>query len=67
MDVIGTNPPFGINVAVDSPEVLDQYELARLWRLTEKGPWELSPEFQSAVPSEILFIERCVQMLKPGT
>jgi type I restriction enzyme M protein len=67
VDVIGTNPPFGINVAVDSPEVLDQYELARLWKLTEKGPWELSLEFQSAVPSEILFIERCVQMLKPGT
>jgi type I restriction enzyme M protein len=67
VDVIGTNPPFGINVAVDSPEVLNQYELARLWRLVEKGPWELSPEFQSAVPSEILFIERCVQMLKPGT
>lgn len=67
VDVIGTNPPFGINVAVDSPEVLDQYELARLWRLVEKGPWELSPEFQSAVPSEILFIERCVQMLKPGS
>jgi type I restriction enzyme M protein len=67
VDVIGTNPPFGINVAVDSPEVLDQYELAHLWKLIEKGPWELSPEYSSAVPSEILFIERCVQMLKPGS
>ena len=50
-DAILTNPPFGSNIPVDDPHILAQYELA-LGR--------------GSVPPDQLFIERCLQMLRPG-
>jgi type I restriction enzyme M protein len=46
-----TNPPFGDNITRTERHVLDQYDLAR-----DRGSQIV----------EILFIERCVQLLKPG-
>ena len=50
-DAILTNPPFGSNIPVDDPHILAQYELT-LGR--------------SSVPPDQLFIERCLQLLRPG-
>jgi type I restriction enzyme M protein len=50
-DAILTNPPFGEKIAIDEPHVLAQYELA-------------SGRF--SVPPDQLFIERCLQLLRPG-
>jgi type I restriction enzyme M protein len=72
IDVLCTNPPFGANIVIDDEEVLRQYELAGMWDPQEDGSWELrrdkhgSVVLQSSQPPEILFIERCVQFLKPG-
>ncbi len=50
-NVILTNPPFGGNVT--DPGVLRQYECR-------------DRKHRAKMPRELLFIERCVQLLKPG-
>jgi type I restriction enzyme M protein len=72
-DVVFTNPPFGTNIIIDDPRVLKQYDVAAQWedkgtagseiRRNAKG----EPLLQSSQPPEILFLERCLQFLKPGT
>lgn len=72
IDVLFTNPPFGANIKVDG-ERLEQYELAANWDQDDAGNWVIRldkqnrPVLQKSQPPEILFIERCVQLLKPGT
>lgn len=70
VDLIFTNPPFGSRIPVDDPAILEQYELAHVWdydeqrdRFVRREPRQL----QKSLPPEILFVERCVQFLKPGT
>ncbi len=66
-DVIVTNPPFGSKIPVKDKNILEQYELAHIWVNDKKsGTWIKSPKLQSSVPPEILFIERCTQLLVPG-
>lgn len=73
IDVLVTNPPFGANIVIDDHEVLSQYELAAVWDEQDDGTWEMRrdkshvPVLQKSQPPEILFIERCVQFLAPGT
>ena len=74
MDVLFTNPPFGTRIVVDDTEILRQYELAAIWDYDEAtGEWSIrrdssgEPVFQKSQPPEILFIERCVQFIRPGT
>ena len=50
-DAIVTNPPFGDKIQIDDPHILAQYQLAQR---------------RSSVPPDQLFIERCVQLLRPG-
>lgn len=66
-DVIVTNPPFGSKIPIKDHAILSQFELARIWTENKKtGKWTMSERYQSSVPPEILFIERCYQFLKPG-
>ena len=73
-DYLFTNPPFGTKIKIDAPEVLEQYELASVWDVDEEtGRWskrlhaDYRPALQGGQPPEILFIERCLKFLKPGT
>lgn len=72
-DVLFTNPPFGANILITDEETLTQYDLAARWRQDrDTGEWARTEkagvvQLQKAVPPEILFVERCVQFLKPGT
>ena len=73
-DFLFTNPPFGTQIRIDSPEVLEQYELAAVWDVdadTGMASKRLRPDgraiLQASQPPEILFIERCLNFLKPGT
>lgn len=73
IDVIVSNPPFGANIKYDDEETLSQYDLAAMWDQDEDGNWTIrvdssgNPVLQRSQPPEILFIERAVQLLKPGT
>jgi len=65
MDFVMTNPPFGTKIKIEGQDILDQYDLAHVWR-KENGKWVMDGALRNAMPPEILFIERCVQFLKPG-
>ncbi len=66
-DVIITNPPFGSKIPIKDNAILEQYDLAHIWKRTKKiTEWEMTSNLQSSVPPEILFVERCTQLLKPG-
>ena len=69
-DVIVTNPPFGSKIPVTG-HILEQYDLGYIWRNEQydtsgQTGWTISSDFQSSAPPEQLFIERCLQFLKPG-
>lgn len=72
IDVLFTNPPFGTKIVMDDEEVLEQYDLAAMWDRGADG-WTMRTSKNGAKvlaksqPPEILFIERCVQFLKPGS
>ncbi len=55
-DVVITNPPFGSKIPIDDPHILSQYEISTYGTETRRF----------SMPPEQLFIERCLQLLKPG-
>jgi hypothetical protein len=64
-DMLFTNPPFGAFVPIDDPEILSQYDLGHLWK-EEQDTFVKTKKLRSFAPPEQLFIERCIQLLKPG-
>lgn len=64
--VVLTNPPFGSKIPVTGEDKLKQYELAHKWK-NKKGTndWEKGKLADKEAP-QILFIERCYQLLKNG-
>lgn len=68
VDLIFTNPPFGSKIPVDDPTILEKFELGHAWSYNAKSDtWTMGEGTQKSQPPEILFIERCVKFLKPGT
>jgi type I restriction enzyme M protein len=69
VDLVFTNPPFGSKIPVDDPTILEQYDLAHAWDYHEAEDRYVIREprvLLKSQPPEILFIERCVQFVKPG-
>jgi len=68
VDLLFTNPPFGSKIPVDEPSILEKYDLGHAWSYDKKEDrWTRTDAIQKSQPPEILFIERCVRLLKPGT
>ena len=70
-DVIVTNPPFGSKIPVKDGHILEQFRIGYIWRneqydISEQKEWTISSDLQTSAPPEQLFIERCLQFLKPG-
>ena len=62
-----TNPPFGVRIVAATPEVLRRFDLARKWvQDGQTGRLEPSGELQTKVPPQVLFVERCLSLLKEG-
>ena len=67
IDLLFTNPPFGSKIQIDDPAILEQFDLGHTWAYdAETDEWQKRDELQKSQPPEILFIERCVNLLKPG-
>ncbi|MBB5741490.1 N-6 DNA methylase [Brevundimonas aurantiaca] len=71
VDIIFANPPFGTEITIDDPRILAQYEVGGAWEKTESGfqrrlDRKGEPVLQSSQSPEVLFVERCLQFLKPG-
>lgn len=65
-DIVMTNPPFGTKIKVKGKETLEQYELARKFSEDKAtGEWRPTSKLEDR-PPQLLFIERCLQLLKPG-
>jgi type I restriction enzyme M protein len=66
MDVVMTNPPFGSQIPITDPNILKHFELAHVWERTDAGGFRNTGRLQGSVAPEVLFIERCLDWLKPG-
>jgi type I restriction enzyme M protein len=64
-DVVLTNPPFGVKIPISDHKVLQKYELAYKW-IKKDNNWIKSKKLKERLPPQVLFIERCLQLLKPG-
>ena len=67
IDILATNPPFGSDIPITDKQILEQYELARVWERDDAGGFRNTGRLQGSVAPEILFIERCIKWIKPGT
>lgn len=70
VNLLFTNPPFGSKIPIDDPAILEQYDLAHVWdydKATDTYSLRSPKVLMKSQPPEILFIERCVQFLKPGS
>lgn len=64
-DIVMTNPPFGSKIKVESKEVLRNYDLGHAWKIDQAGEWSKQNKTKQT-PPQVLFIELCVRLLKPG-
>ena len=64
-DIVLTNPPFGAKIPIVGSELLSQYQLGRYWQ-KGNGKWLQTNLLRDKQPPQILFIERCLQLLKCG-
>ena len=66
-DVVFTNPPFGSKIKVRGAQKLAQYRLARRWKKPKKDGTDWTETERSLIEQspQVLFIERCIQLLKP--
>ena len=65
-DYVLTNPPFGSKIPIEDKKVLENYNLGYAWTYTKQEKWENEKKLVERQPPQILFIERCIQLLKDG-
>jgi type I restriction enzyme M protein len=72
VDVVFANPPFGTEIVIDDPRILSQFEVGAVWDgkpdagFIKRIGQDEKAILQSSQPPEVLFVERCLQFLKPG-
>ena len=68
IDLLFTNPPFGSKIPITDTAILEQFDLGHIWAYDKvKDQWRMTDAIQKSQPPEIVFIERCVRFLKPGS
>jgi len=66
-DVVLTNPPFGKKIVVKGAPTLSQFDLGYKWKRDKESELlKKSSTLHDDQPPQILFLERCLQLLKPG-
>ncbi|MDR1343074.1 MAG: N-6 DNA methylase [Prevotellaceae bacterium] len=66
-DVLLTNPPFGSKIPVVGEEKLKQFEVGHKWKQAkESGKWIKTEKIKEQEEPQVLFIERCLSLLKDG-
>lgn len=65
-DVVLTNPPFGSRIPIQDKSILKHYDLAHSWIFHGDDKWSITPVIRSSQDPQILFIELCVKMIRPG-
>lgn len=66
-DVVLTNPPFGAKIGVDDPAILSTLDFGYVWeRKKGNSKWARSERLSDSEDPQVLFLEMCVRLLKPG-
>ncbi|WP_171069111.1 N-6 DNA methylase [Actinomadura geliboluensis] len=66
-DVIMTNPPFGKKLKITEESILSQYTLGRKWKKSRRSAdFEQTDRLLDGQTPQILFIERCLDLLADG-
>lgn len=66
-DIVLTNPPFGSKIISTSDKTQRTFELGHKWDFDQTSKrYTKTNELLSSVPPQVLFIERCISLLKPG-
>ncbi|MBZ0218722.1 MAG: N-6 DNA methylase, partial [Fimbriimonadaceae bacterium] len=66
-DIVMTNPPFGKKIVVKGKHIISQFDLGRKWKTNRAtGEIEITNTIEDTKPPQLLFLERCLQLLKPG-
>ncbi len=64
-DIVLTNPPFGVQGKIAQSKLLTIYDLGYKWSKYEDGYVKSNKVLKGQVP-DVLFIEQCLNLLKPG-
>ena len=66
-NVVLTNPPYGSKLKIDDQSILKQYDLGHQWKTLkgEKASVKTEKLLSDQTP-QVLFIERCLELLAPG-
>lgn len=66
-NVVLTNPPYGSKLKIDDQSILKQYDLGHQWKTLkgEKASVKTEKALSDQTP-QVLFIERCLELLAPG-
>jgi type I restriction enzyme M protein len=65
--VLLTNPPFGSKIPVRGEEKLKQYQFGYKWKFDKtSGRWVKTEKLKDQEEPQVLFIERCLDLLKEG-
>jgi type I restriction enzyme M protein len=68
MDVVLLNPWFSTKDTVTDASILQRYDLGNNWEPDEEGGYRNSGNLNAGgIPPEVLFLERSLQWVKPGT
>ena len=66
-DILLTNPPFGSKIPVVGIEKLKQYEVGYKWKQDKtSNQWVKTEKIKEQEEPQVLFIERCLSLLKDG-
>lgn len=64
-DVLLANPPFGKDIKVEGEEKLNQYDLGFKWK-ADNGKYIKTNKLKKEEAIQIIYIERCLSLLRKG-
>lgn len=66
-NVVLTNPPYGSKLKIDDKEILAQFDLGHQWNVTKGKKFaQKTDKLLADQTPQVLFIERCLDLLAPG-
>jgi type I restriction enzyme M protein len=65
-DVVLTNPPFGKRIVAASRQIQKQFALGYGWKKGKNGHYQQTADLLNSVPPQVLFVEKCLELLRPG-
>ena len=66
-NVVLTNPPYGSKLKIDDRSILSQFDLGYQWKADKgTGTYKKTEKLQTDQTPQVLFIERCLELLAPG-